>query len=203
MPSRTRLLSLVMITLALGVGSHAGAGGEGFETEPVFENACWSDWDCPVNYTCEFYSGVCTYVKPPLPSTLTVEGFLAPVGVALVTVGEADLAGGGKALHARRGALPLALRVLDGDAELDDGALVERALPPPTLAAVQRVAPAGSVSEVIDIEHLGQPDVGTAFLYTGNRWTYNLATPQLEAGTYLLTVQLPDGSFREAALLLR
>jgi hypothetical protein len=62
--------------------------------------------------------------------------------------------------------------------------------------------------DAIDLETI-DPDAGMAndngllFRYSAPNWIYNLSTQGLAAGTYVVTIEMPDGLRYTAAFVLR
>lgn len=123
-----------------------------------------------------------------------VEGLLPPLA-ALVPEGDSALPPN----HAfKQGStLPLKLQMFCGGTALTD---VD--VPAPRIVALMRNGDA-IVLSTLDLDAGEANDSGTAFRYSAPNWVYNLNTQGLSAGSYVITIELPDGRRVQAAFVLR
>ena len=93
--------------------------------------------------------------------------------------------------------LPLKLELFCGGTELTDGD-VER----PLIVGLVRDGNALDV-DTLDLDSGQSNDSGLLFRYADGNWVYNLSTKGLNAGTYTITIEMPDGLRYSAAFVLR
>jgi len=93
--------------------------------------------------------------------------------------------------------LPLKLELFCGGMELTDGD-VDR----PLIVGLVRDSNALDV-DTLDLDSGQSNDSGLAFRYADGNWVYNLSTKGLSSGTYIITIQMPDGLSYDAAFVLR
>lgn len=93
--------------------------------------------------------------------------------------------------------LPLKLKLLCGSTPLGEGQVA-----PPKIVSLVRVGEAGNMT-VLDLNSGGSNDNGPNFRWSDPQWVYNLSTAELTAGTYHITIEMPDGQVFVAAFVLR
>jgi hypothetical protein len=125
---------------------------------------------------------------------LHVEGLLAPLA-ALVAEGD-TVPYPDKAFKLGR-TLPLKLQLSCGGLEVTD-----TNVPPPRIVGLVRNGDAVDLA-TIDPDSGEANDGGILFRYSAPNWVFNLSTAGLSAGTYVVTIEMPDGQRYVAAFVLR
>jgi hypothetical protein len=125
------------------------------------------------------------------PDTLMVKVIVRPAGfesplASLVTDGPPPLPA--KAFRQGR-TLPLKLRLFCGSVAVTE----QDGVPAPKIVALSRMGAPVSL-ETTDLDAGEANDSGLSFRSTDDgSWVYNLSTKGLSAGSYLITIELPDG----------
>jgi hypothetical protein len=94
--------------------------------------------------------------------------------------------------------LPLKLRLFCGSIVLTD-----TEVPPPKIVALVREGNAPVDLAVIDPDPGQANDTGPLFRFSENRRIYNLSTKHLRAGTYTITMVMPDDRSFDAGFVLK
>jgi len=123
-----------------------------------------------------------------------VEGLLSPLA-ALVPEGGPPLLPD-KAFKQGR-ALPLKLQLFCSAA-----ALTDFNVPAPRIVGLRRNGDTIDMA-TLDLDAGESNDSGTMFRYSAPNWVFNLNTKGLAAGTYIITIETPDGQRYSAAFVLR
>ncbi|MGH9788390.1 MAG: LamG-like jellyroll fold domain-containing protein, partial [Candidatus Acidiferrales bacterium] len=134
------------------------------------------------------------------PDTIDVTVKVAVVGLQpplLPLVPEGDAVPLPDKAFKRGRTLPLKLELFCGSTELTDADVAA-----PVIAGLVRDGDALDV-ETLDLDSGTANDSGLAFRYSDGNWVYNLSTSGLSAGTYTLTIEMPDGLRYSAAFVLR
>jgi hypothetical protein len=93
--------------------------------------------------------------------------------------------------------LPLRLRLFAGGVALTDAHVS-----PPQIVVLVRSGDAIDL-DTIDPDAGEANDSGVLFRYSDPNWVYNLRTKDLSSGTYVITIEMPDGLRYAAAFVLR
>jgi len=93
--------------------------------------------------------------------------------------------------------LPLKLQLFCGGTALTDADVA-----PPRIVALLRGGDAVAL-ETIDPDAGEANDNGLLFRFSDGNWVYNFSTAGLTAGTYAITIEMPDGLRLSAAIVLR
>ena len=84
----------------------------------------------------------------------------------------------------------------------DGVALSNADVSPPQIVALIRNGEALDLA-TMDLDAGQANDNGTLFRFSDGNWVYNLSTQGLSAGTYIITIQMPDGRRWNAGFVLR
>jgi hypothetical protein len=72
---------------------------------------------------------------------------------------------------------------------------------PPGIVSVTRIGAAAALSTVTLAATAGTP--GSEFQYVNGAWQHNFKTAGLAAGSYLVTIEMPDGSFWDTQVVVK
>lgn len=134
------------------------------------------------------------------PDTVAITVVVQPVGLqpplaSLVPVGQ-PVPLPSHAFKQRR-TLPLKLQLFCGTTALTDSDVAA-----PQIAALTRSGDAIDL-ETVDIDAGSANDNSLLFRFSDGNWIYNLSSAGLSAGTYTVTIQMPDGRLFDAGFVLR
>lgn len=93
--------------------------------------------------------------------------------------------------------IPLKLQLFCGGTSLSDFDVAA-----PQIVGLMRNSDALELA-TLDLDAGQSNDSGTNFRYADGTWSYNLSTTPLAMGSYVLTLQMPDGRRHNAAFVLR
>ena len=165
-----------------------------------YEGGAWTDITTSVDTTTNTVCGVTTSLSPfaifgaPLPP-VEVVGFAPPL--APLALEGTPLSWPDKAFKLGR-TLPLKFQMLINGTPLTDNEMKA-----PTIVQIGRVDEAPLDLTTIDLDAGEANDHGSAFRYADGSWIYNLDTQGLSAGSYVITIQQPDGRRYSAGFVLR
>lgn len=127
--------------------------------------------------------------------TAGVVGLLSPLGVLVPEGDSVPLPN--KAFKQGR-TLPLKLQLFCGSTPLTDSDVA-----PPQIVGLVRAGDASVDLEAADLDAGEANDSGLLFRFSDTNWVYNLSTKDLIPGTYVITIQIPDGRRYIAAFDLK
>lgn len=164
------------------------------------ENGVWNDITVPpVDTANKIVCGVVTSLSPfvilkaPMPP-LRPEGLLAPLA-ALVPAGTPPLPDRAFKLGKT---VPLKFKLFAGST-----LVTQNEAPPPSLLGLQRVGEAPLQLDTLDLDAGGSSENSLLFHCEGGNWVYNLKTTSFAAGTYVVTIHMPDGGLFKAGFVLK
>lgn len=97
----------------------------------------------------------------------------------------------------RGSTLPLRLQLYCTASGLSDADVA-----PPKIVELKLAGTALDISD-IDLDAGNSADGGLLFRYSGGNWVYNLSTKNLVVGTYIITIEMPDGLRYQASFVLK
>ena len=125
---------------------------------------------------------------------MIVEGFLPPLAELVL---EGEVAPLPRKASKQGRTLPLKLQLFCGTTVLSD-----TDVDPPEIVSLKKIGNASGL-ETIDMDSGEANDSGLLFRFSEPIWVYNLSTRGMDTGTYVITIEMPDGRLFKGIFMLR